>query len=173
MSMLDYGAILKKDGIFINKNQDLFINMKEVTGFLLEEATFENGETIRINNNFFVYAGDKEMLLCFYKGICLVVSNGKVIKELSTPFLSETFFLDNLPNVTISRLDKTLYIDEYGTKYYSYRFIATWIYKGHEYECIYGYGIDADEDIWEDIKYNDYGFSKSEIEIIDKWFQIE
>lgn len=120
---------------------------------------------------FFVYAGDKEMLLCFYKGECLLIRNNKVVKWLDTPFLEETFYFKNLPNVTISKLDKVPFIDEYGYKDYHYRFLATWKHHGHKYECIYGYGIDPDEETWNEIKYSSYGFSEREVKIIDKWFK--
>ena len=172
MAMLDYGAILKVDGVFVNKNEDFFMeNMEKVVGFTLDSVTDEKGSVIPIDGEFFVYAGDKEMLLCFYKGECLVVGNDKIVKWLHTSFLEETFYFKNLPNVTISKLDKTPYIDEYGYKYYSYRFLATWEHNEHKYECIYGYGIDPDEETWNEIKYMSYGFSEVEVKIIDKWFK--
>lgn len=183
MSSIDYGAILKVNDKFINKNLDLFSDMEKMVGFILDEES-------HINNNYYVYAGDKNLLMCFYKYNCVVISNDKHVCSLRTKFNSETFYLNNV-KITISRLDKNY--KTYKEKKYKYkyhngkklnyvifskhakehkldRFIATWEYNGNKYECIYGYGIDNNENIWEDIKNNSYGFSKTEIEIIDKWF---
>ena len=51
-----------------------------------------------------------------------------------------------------------------------YRFIAEWDYNGHHYEVIFGYGIDNDEEVWNKIKNDSYGFRQDEIAIIDSWF---
>lgn len=54
MAMLDYGAILKVDGEFVNKNEDLFMkDMKKAVGFTLNSVTDENGNIIPIDGNFF------------------------------------------------------------------------------------------------------------------------
>ena len=52
----------------------------------------------------------------------------------------------------------------------NYRFVVNWENKGVKYECIYGYGVDPDKDVWNDIKDISYNFSKIEKEIIDTWF---
>lgn len=48
------------------------------------------------------------------------------------------------------------------------RWIATWEHNGHKYEVIFGYGVDPDKEIWNDIKFN-YGFTDIERNLIDKW----
>jgi len=53
---------------------------------------------------------------------------------------------------------------------YPRRWIATWEYDGRKYECIYGYGVDSDEEVWRDVKM-DYGFTEKEIEVISEWFE--
>lgn len=49
--------------------------------------------------------------------------------------------------------------------------MATWEYKGKKYEVIFGEGIDPNEDVWNNIKYDRYGFTDAERQIIDRWFE--
>ena len=58
MASVDYGAILRKNGIFVNKDKGLFMNMKEAVGYSLEKIERGNEDTIQIEGDFFVYAGD-------------------------------------------------------------------------------------------------------------------
>lgn len=117
MSMIDYGALLRINGEFVNKNGDLFADMKDMCGFELEEAVEKsNGETrtVQINNNFYVYAGTPEFFLCFYKTYFLVVSNGVVIANyFGSQINSETIYTP-FTNIKISHLDK-----EYRNHYYN------------------------------------------------------
>lgn len=215
MAMIDYGAILRVDGKFINKNKGMFMETSDTGYKPPEEAIYTRyDEVIKIKNNYFVYAGDENFLVCFYKTVIVIVSNGKVIVGgWSFPFKEETFFIDNLPSVKISHLDKQKYPDDSyilddfdkgiiesdrrnnkkkqirmwhkiikrlkrwhknkSNYYYSNRYIATWDYNGHHYECIYGYGIDPNEDCWNEIKNRSYDFSDTERQIIDSWFRSE
>lgn len=196
MAMIDYGTILRVDGKFINKNKDLFLKSFDI--------------------------GDKNFMLRFYKGGLDVISNNKVIHSVwNSPFISETFYFDELPTLKVEHLDKRLYIEPMEScgswedyvkeswigatgneklsqlqdgykkykrfhkrlkmvartnknggcyKYRTQRWIATWDYNGNHYEVIYGYGIDTNEEAWNDIKF-DYGFTNKEREIIDEWFK--
>ena len=216
MAMIDYGAILRVDGKFINKNKEMFMETSDTGYEPPEKAIYPDYGNINIRHNYFVYAGDKNFLLCFYKTGIVIVSNGKVIVGgwgFGTPFKEETFFIDNFPSIKISHLDKQKYPDDSyilddfdkgiiesdrrnnkkkqiriwhkiikrlkrwhknkSNYYYSNRYIATWSYNGHHYECIYGYGIDPNEDCWNDIKYTRYDFSDTERGIIDSWFRSE
>lgn len=213
--MIDYGALLRVDGKLVNN--EMFMDASD-TGYVCEKAYYPKyDEEIDIDGNYFVYAGDKELLLCFYKCQCLVVSNNKVIKSTwSIPFISETFFLPNNVHLKISHLDREIKVEpfltstnfedfireEYGDNYlkniteyelknerkwfkkmvkkshtnknicYKYRlnrYLAEWDYKGKHYEVIFGYGIDADKEVWDDTKHR-YDFSDVERKVIDEWF---
>lgn len=222
MAMIDYGALLRVDGKFINKNQDLFMEASD-TGYVCEKATNEKGDIIDIDGDYFVYAGDKDFLLVFYKGLYRVISNEKIIfSQWDMPFNSETHYFDVFPNVKVSRLSKhyeveeresngtwkdfvkerwvgatgneklseladghkmfkrfmknckkVAYVNHHGRAYKTrpYRFLAEWDYNGHKYEVIFGYGVEPDEDVWNKIKNESYGFREDEIELIDSWFK--
>lgn len=222
MAMIDYGALLRVDGKFINKNKDMFMDASD-TGYICKNATDEKGDIINIDGNYFVYAGDRNFLLVFYKGLYRIISNEKVIlSQWNMPFNSETHCLDGLPNVKVSRLSKwyeivklesngtwedyvkenwigatgkeklselanghkifkrfrrnckkAAYVNRHGGAYKTrpYRFLAEWDYNGHKYEVIFGYGVEPDEDVWNSIKNESYGFREEEIKLIDSWFE--
>lgn len=208
MSMIDYGALLRVNGKFINKNCGLFMHCSD-TGYICDKATYFNSyqnkeDEININGNYYVYAGDKNFLLCFYKRYFYVIHNNKVIHTvIHNQFLSETFYLDGFPSVTVEHLDKNFVkryynkpedldrkwlIQRHGKKNgllrlsrwikhsrkfdkeLTNRWKATWDYNGNHYEVIFGSGIDPNEETWNRIKFDSYGFTNVEREIIDSWF---
>lgn len=206
MALIDYGAILRVAGKFINKDE--FFMKSSDTGYTCEKATDEEGYTYDIQGNYFVYAGDENFMLVFYKNIVHWVSHDRILHSVAgTGFASETFFVSGCPDVTIEHLDKQKYPDTtwldldnyddilyfYGKRYadkwksrrikrnlryirnkstwdWSNRFLAKWEYDGRKYECIFGYGIDPQEEVWRSIRNDGYDFSDTERDIIDSWF---
>lgn len=141
MAMVDYGAILRVDGKFINKNENLFMDTSD-TGYVCKKALHKDGKEYDIDGNYFVYAGDKDFLVVFYKGTYKVISNEKVIRygwDICGD--SETFYLDGLPNLKISRLSKEYEIDFYSwveepeddynyyLEYYGKKYADKWLRK--------------------------------------------
>ena len=209
VSAIDYGALLRVNGEFINKNSGLFMNCSD-TGYVCDKATYfdkywNKEREIDINGNYYIYAGDENFMLCFYKGYFNVIHNNKVIHTVMyNRFNSETFYLDEFPTVKVEHLDKEFQRDYYehpdeadknyfiycyGKKkgyskylrylkrnskgYFKYRterWLATWEYNGKKYEVIFGYGIDPNENVWNDIKFDAYDFTDVERNIIDSWF---
>ena len=212
----------------INKNKDLFLRCSD-TGYVCKEAEYYNDyqkkwETIPIDGNYYIYAGDENFLIAFYKGLFHVIHNNQIIcSRWSSPFISETIYLDGFPSIKVQHLDETLYIEpieSLGTwkdyvrenwrdvtgdeklsdlegghkiykwymralkrnarllrhpgrydKYRTQRWLATWDYNGNHYEVIFGYGIDPNEKVWNDIKFDSYDFTNIERKIIDGWFK--
>ena len=222
MAMIDYGAILRVDGKFINKNCDLFMESSD-TGYIAKDIIDTDGIVRDIDGNYFVYAGDEHFCVAFYKGVYKVISDGKVIyANWNMLFNSETHFFDNLPNLKISRLStyyeieqaeswgtwedyvrenwidatgkeklselsdgtkiykrfkkhakKVAYVNKHGGyyKFRPYRFLAEWNYNEHHYEVIFGYRIEPNEEVWNQIKNDAYDFREDEKQIIENWFQ--
>ena len=110
---MDYGAILRVNGKFINKNKDLFMDSSD-TCYVCDQATYFDDEskeirTTHINGNFYVYAGDENFMLCFYKGYFYAIHNNKIICSISNSyFISETIYFDGLPTIKVEHLDKEL-----------------------------------------------------------------
>lgn len=221
MAVIDYGALLRVDGKFINKNADMFMNCSD-TGYVAKNIIDTDGQVRDMDGNYFVYAGDEHFCVAFYKGMYKVISDGKVIySNWDMPFDSETHLFDDLPDIKVSRLSpeyeivpmeswgswedfvkehwigtngkeklselsnghkaykrfkrhakKVGYVNKHGGAYKDrpYRFLAEWDYNGHHYEVIFGYGIDNNEEVWDEIKNEHYGFRDDEKKIIDKWF---
>lgn len=113
MAILEYGALLKINGKFINKNMDLFMDCSD-TGYICEKATYydkniKKDREVFIDGMFYVYAGDENFMLCFSKAGFSVISHNKIIGSVVfSQFLSETFYFDDLPSVTLEMLDKSV-----------------------------------------------------------------
>ena len=107
MASLDYGALLKVNGNFINKNGDLFMGASD-TGFIFNKAFNPSlNEEIHVHGNYYVYAGDENLLLCFYKTTFTIISNGVVVCNYSNytnSFDKEEIYMDNLPVIKVERL---------------------------------------------------------------------
>ena len=219
MACIDYGALLRVNGKFINKNTDLFMSSSDM-GYVCKKAYDPKyKEEYDIAGNFFVYAGDEELLLTFYKGMLYVIQNGIITRKLwNSEFIAESMILNNGIKISVKHLEPELQIDEYepmeiwsdyvkefwvdatgneklselqdgvkeykrfykrsknrarekGLKYRTQRWLAEWEHNGNKYEVIFGYGIDNDEETWNNIKNNGYGFTETEKSIIDTWFR--
>lgn len=107
VAMIDYGALLKINGEFVNKDKDIFTKEND-TGYKLEKAfDLRSKQEIQIAGNYFIYAGNERMLLCFYKTYFLVISQGNILKwcaNYGNSFDKETVYLDGLPAIHIQRL---------------------------------------------------------------------
>lgn len=113
MAFIDYGAILKVNNSFINKDKDFFMEKSDMN--YICEKTFNkfSNDFVKIQYNFFVCAGDKEFLVCFRKGLVVFISNEKILSFVwDSPFKSQTLFFDNLPSVTIEKLDNEGYTEK-------------------------------------------------------------
>ncbi len=210
MAMIDYGAILRVDGKFVNKNKGLFMEVSD-TGYEPPEKVYDPkyNNTFSIKGNYFVYAGDENFLVCFYKCYLCAVNKNKIIFDYWGDDFSHQFILPNEKIIKVEHLDNMRYKEspffdddildiasEYRKnnktrqlkrlhrilksrhrysknpyKYKTNRYIATWEHNGHNYECIFGYGIDPNEEVWEDIKDEHYDFTDIERNIIDMWFK--
>ena len=111
MAIVDYGALLRVNGNFINYNKDIFSEIIYPEGDIPERVQAGKSQERPVKGNYFVYAGDAAFMLAFYKRMFDVISDGKMIKSVwGTPFLSETFLINGI-SISVSHLDKT-YITE-------------------------------------------------------------
>jgi len=143
MAMVDYGAVLKKNGIVIHRD-DFFMDMQKAVGFTIDSLIDEDGYNYQINGNYFVYIGDKELLICVYKTQLLIISNNKIVNRV---------FGANVDSYSIH--DKfRLKFEVNGIKFdikrisYGNMYLLRFWYKGNLYECIYGYGVDNSLKNW-------------------------
>jgi len=143
MAMVDYGAVLKKNGIVIHRN-DFFMDMQKAVGFTINKIQDKDGYDYQINDNYFVYIGDEELLICVYKTQLLIISNNKIIHRV---------FGANVDSYNIHdkfRLKFKVNGIKFDIKRISYgnMYLLRFWYKGSLYECIYGYGVDNSLKNW-------------------------
>ena len=157
MAMIDYGAVAKKNGIVINRGQ-YFMDMETSVGFILDSLKGVKNEIEHIRENWFVYFGDKELLVCIYKTQILVICNGEIkehIYRMNDDYLS---FKKYRLKFSVNNVDFDIKKINDSPRYY----VRFW-YKNDLYECIYGYGVDSDINQW-------YGLEKSEKRYVKKFF---
>lgn len=214
MAMIDYGAILRVDGKIVNK-EELFMECSD-TGYVCEKAYYpETDKWYDIDGNYYVYAGDDNFLVVFYKEYFSVISKGIYLgSHMATNFVKETMMFDGLPTITVEHIDKKMYMpkwliednavedwefewwtERYGIRKarllkdrwikkhrrnlkdksmlrYNGKQLATWEYNGKKYECVFGYGVDSSEKLWNEGTFQkDYNYTDKEIEFIGKWFE--
>ena len=136
MALIDYGAVLIKNGKVVNQNT-MFMDMEESVGCKIDG----------MDGQYFVYAGDSELVVATYKMILRVASNGE---------LGPMWFALNNENELYN--DKKVRHEYYKGVYLTIKIVSDGVYhvkftyKGDFYNIIYGYGIDSDFKIWNDIK---------------------
>lgn len=161
MAMLDYGAVVKKNGKIIStKMFENFSSLKyeekeiiktdedgiEYPNFetLVDETIVQtlDGDEKSMAGNYFALIGDKDMLIGFYKDWFTLAIDKKVIdntdyftwvsSEHKRDFVKE---YPVLGKINIKRLDKR--ID------YCNVLVASFTYKSDKYEVMFGYGVDV------------------------------
>ena len=126
MAMIDYGAVVFKNGKRIN--HDMFMDMQEAVGW--------SGEP---DGDYFVYVGDSHVTVCFYKTYFVVFLNGgKVDAVLPGDWRSIQREYDGA-KVRVKRIADWVF--HFSMKY-----------NGDRYHVIYGYGIDPDKKVWDHVK---------------------
>lgn len=156
MAMLDYGAVVKKNGKIIsdpNKMFQNFTNLKYETdddcNTVIDETVIEciNYGTDKIEKrsmagNYFALIGDEEMMIGFYKTWFKIAVDKKEVNmgEYFCKWQSEDIKRDfvyeypKLGKLTIKKIDKR---PKYCNVY-----IASFSYKGDNYSVMFGYGVD-------------------------------
>lgn len=197
MSMIDYGAVLFKNGR--QQNKSMFMDMLTAVGWVdhprirytdcdcvrtisscdgpdyLESNCWEcrrrkveripnsmqgewentigdcRGNPIstpgRIDGNYFVYAGDKQLTVVVYKTWFVILVDG-----VNTMTISESDFIPDA-----GRRRKSVRFDCAGVRFHVRRignrqYWLKWSYKGDHYNVVYGYGIDPDVCVWDRVK---------------------
>lgn len=169
MAMIDYGAVLKVNGTIVNSNE-MFMETSD-TGYMIDVAVDKDGYDYDIDGNYFVSAGDEDLMICFYKTTALIISNKTVIKTYSwkdAAFPYYNIILDNGNKICFEHI--TIERDEYNSL--NERYIAKWQHNNKNYECLFGYGIDNNKEVYNSIKHRHYDYTEEEIKFIDEWLGI-
>lgn len=161
MSIVDYGAVVKKNGkIITDPKGDLFQNYSNLKYEPIDETIItykrydldtcklsDEIESYSMGGNMMALIGDEQFLIGFYKQDFTLALNKVMIQysdayttmwewfdKHKKPFVIK---LDNIPelsDIVISLVNRNLdYLD---------KFFAKFTYKGDKYEVLFGYGVD-------------------------------
>lgn len=150
MAMLDYGAIVLKNGKLVN--DDLFTPMIDAVGWEDTDNDCYNhygysytlGKNyvekipIELKDKYFTYIGDSECTIGFYKEQLVLVYK----------FNDGTFFYDkeyfNCTSYTWSKWVKYAGMNMIVVTQRNGYLVCRWKYKGDKYKVYFGYGVDVD-----------------------------
>ena len=139
MAMIDYGAIVWKDGKLIST--DMFTPMEDMVGW----SDKDDDKEFKLNGNCFAYIGDKDFTVGFYKSTMHVYRSNadKAFRDKTFYFGSESYegwrcwrkwyFIDSM--------DDSVEIIVRPRRFHDY-YICTMKYRGHKYKVAFGYGVD-------------------------------
>ena len=137
MAMVDYGAIVWKDGKLIST--DMFTPMEDMVGWSDEN----DDKDFKLNGNCFAYIGDKDFTVGFYKDVMRIHCPASLIED-------ETIYLNGSSFegwrrwrrwYMIDSIDDTAEIIVWPRKFHDY-YICYMKYRGHKYKVAFGYGVD-------------------------------
>lgn len=139
MSMIDYGALVFHNGKLLNENQ-FFMEMKDAVGWT------DNGANDCLNDNYFAYVGDCESTAAFYKYHCVFSDCLDCARVKYFDWWQEGHKYHRVTNVNYKGMKiKFRRITKGVTD-------AEIHYKDEIYHVIYGYGIDCNLKVWNEIK---------------------
>lgn len=132
MAMFDYGAIAFKNGKLISTG--MFTPMKEMVGWTDTEVKTElDGQ---LDGNYFVYIGDSEITVAFYKGIIAVI---RKYSDGTYNFYKEYLMSSNF---TWFKWEYFLWEGNVKVTKRNGYYVCKWKYKGNKYKVYFGYGVD-------------------------------
>lgn len=171
MAMIDYGAVVKKNGKIISDPKELFQNFtnlkyekKEVMKTTEDGVEYTDFETVvdetviqtidydgeirerSMAGNYFALIGDEEMMIGFYKTWFKIAVDKKEVSigEYFCKWQSEDLkrdFVYEYPKLGKLTIKKIDKRPKYCNVY-----IASFSYKGDSYSVMFGYGVDPSID---------------------------
>lgn len=176
MAMIDYGAILVRDGKRMNK--DMFMG-KTDTGYTDDDFT----------QDMFVCVGNGNILIGAYKCIIVVEFNGQTYKffcgytfknkKEKNQYNTDTYeyilneYDDDIESEYVSEnvigCGITLNFERIDKSIGSEKFKVSFFYMGHDYQIYFGYGIDPSYKVFKrltDDPKRPYGYTDREIAVL-------
>ena len=140
MAMMDYGAIAFKNGKLISTN--MFTPMIDTVGWEdTENDTYHDYALnkdcpLYLNGNFFVYIGDKDFTIAFYKCHMVIVKRfNDGTFDCDVEYFNDTNY--SWYKWTRYEMDSKITV----TKRNGY-YVCKWKYKNDKYKVYFGYGVD-------------------------------
>lgn len=139
MASLDYGAIAFKNGKMISTERwtpmiDM-VGWKDNENDTYHDYNADKDKPLNLNGRYFVYIGDSDYTIAFYKGTMVMVhkyNDGDY--ALDYEHFDGTYYhwckWENYDNIKVTKRNG----------YY----VCKWKYKGDKYKVYFGYGVDFD-----------------------------
>ncbi|MBR1454151.1 MAG: hypothetical protein IJ593_05860 [Lachnospiraceae bacterium] len=187
MAMLDYGALVFKNGKLMNRNQ-MFMDMKSAVNWVdIENVRYTDCDNIdkftgyehsdcyncgraidrsgygldcknnpindnKLNNNWSAYAGDEHLTVCTYKvKSAFVLNKNTEFTAWGTLLYKDNKRVDDVNSRMSLRFtvgDTKVHLRCIGYNILQIRFTSNCNF----YNVIYGYAIDSNIDVWNEIK---------------------
>lgn len=110
-------------------------------------------DTSKIDGSFFVYVGDEHLTVAAYKNGAIVIVDKKIVHEFwESENYTSNFNFASLWNhlSSYAEVDKVKFhlkaVDPGHVQWLRFT------YNGNHYDIVYGYGIDPDMKVWDDVK---------------------
>lgn len=139
--MIDYGAIAFKNGKLIST--DMFTPMIDTVGWEDKERdTYHDynrniDEPLNLKGNYFVYIGDADCTVAFYK--CGL----RIVERYEDEFWNDMeWFSDSY--YTWSKWVKWIRGNDMRVTKRNGYYVCKWKYKGDKYKVYFGHGVDLD-----------------------------
>ena len=141
MAMVDYGAIVWKDGKLIST--DMFTPMEDMVGWSDVDESKSVGSNLTLADNYFGYIGDKDFTIGFYKNVMRIYSAvdenyNEIIYFGSEPFKKWSYWKKWY---FFTSVDDDAEVIVRPRKFHDY-YICEMDYRGHHYKVAFGYGVD-------------------------------
>lgn len=141
MAAIDYGVLVKINGVL----RETEGNMRKSVGYTLEYA---KNPDVKIKDNFSAYIGDREFTVCISKrgNLCILKGSCIIYQVYWGFYLGMDDWYHGKKYARELKVDDVIIRIRrlYDQNRYKLRF---W-YKGSLYECLYGYGVDSDVNLW-------------------------
>ena len=139
MAMMDYGAIVFKNGKLIST--DMFTDMIDMVGWedteddIYHNYNTDKNEQLKLKGNYFAYIGDADCTVAFYK------TGMRIVEKFEDEFLNDYEWFNNA-YYTWSKWSRWVKGNNMKVTRRNGYYVFKWKYKGDKYKVYFGYGVD-------------------------------
>lgn len=137
MAMIDYGAIVWKNGKLIST--DMFTPMKDMVGW--DDSNLDIKKPLV--NNYFAYIGDKDFTLAFYKSTMQIYNPAFPYDDYIIFFGSERFEKWKRWGLCTYAGNKDIEIIVKPKRFHNY-YVCYMTYDNNKYKVAFGHGVDLE-----------------------------
>lgn len=171
--MEDYGAMMKKNGVFVNKDAGQFMDVYDMH---VPDYVYHRGAPLSVYGNFYIYAGDGHLYgswITVYKNELWMIHSLNVKRKynVTKAFYTRRDGRDTVIKNPIRNVSD-IYISMLDSKDFTGRHYMGFDIDNDHYEVIFGKGITNVYTEWKTRQHDQtFGFTEDEIAEINAWFE--